>query len=170
MDQVTARMAEGLKQAIQSEGDGYHFYTLAAQNTADEQGRRVFEQLAREELDHLRFLRAHYTAILETGQLSPDAKLGPKADLSATSPIYSAAIRERLGEAHAEMSALSIGIQLEQSAARFYREMAEEAQDPQVAGFFNELADWESGHYHALLRQQDLLRDDYWSTGGFSPF
>lgn len=35
---------------------------------------------------------------------------------------------------------------------------------------YTELAEWESGHYEALTRQQEELKEDYWSAGGFSPF
>ena len=51
----------------------------------------------------------------------------------------------------------------------FYRQEAEAASDPIIKGFYTELAEWESGHYHALLRQQEALKDGYWSAGGFSP-
>jgi rubrerythrin len=68
------------------------------------------------------------------------------------------------------MSALSIGIQLELSSEQFYRQEAEAAEDPAVVKFFTELAEWESGHYHALLKQQESLKEEYWSKGGFAPF
>ena len=68
------------------------------------------------------------------------------------------------------MSALSIGIQLEAGAMAYYREAARQSDDPAVRAFFDELADWETGHYHALLRQQEGLKEDYWAAGGFSAF
>ena len=36
--------------------------------------------------------------------------------------------------------------------------------------FFTELAEWEAGHYEALLTQQESLKEDYWSASRFSPF
>jgi hypothetical protein len=32
------------------------------------------------------------------------------------------------------------------------------------------LAEWESTHYHALLEQQETLKEDYWRHNGFAPF
>ena len=90
--------------------------------------------------------------------------------LSDMSPIFSDQIKSRIQDAHIEMSALSIGIQLELDAMKFYKSQAEAADDPDITNFYNELAEWESGHYHALLKQQEELKEDYWSSGGFSPF
>lgn len=164
------RINTGLLKAIQAEQDGYHFYIMAARNTEDRKAREVFEQLAQEELDHNRFLRHQYEAILRTGAPDPEEKLGHRVDLSGESPIFSPALKARIQDAHMEMSSLSIAVQLELSAMNFYKAEAEASEDPTVKAFFTELANWESGHYHALLRQQDTLRDDYWAQGGFSPF
>ena len=68
------------------------------------------------------------------------------------------------------MTALSVGIQLELAAQTFYKGQSEEASNDTVRDFFAELAEWESGHYQALLTQQEALKEDYWSTSRFSPF
>jgi len=170
MDEATKRSAEGLLKAIQLEVDGQHFYRMAAKSTADPKGREVFERLAEEEQEHLSFLRTQYKSILETGAPNEEVKLGPQADLSGASPIFSDQIQARLQDAHYEMSALSIGIQLELSAIKFYRAEAAAVTEPTVGSFYTELAEWESGHYSALLRQQEMLKEDYWHAGGFYPF
>ena len=170
MDDATKRIVEGLARAIQAEVEGQHFYLMAARSTSDEQGREVFEQLAAEEADHARFLRAQHEALATWGELDRDAVLGPQLDLSDPSPIFSESLRERAKDAHFEMSALSIGIQLEESAVRYYRSQAEAAGEPQVEAFYLQLADWEAGHHQILLRQQEYLKEDYWADSGFSPF
>ncbi len=166
----TKRVAEALMEAMKAENDGYGFYMMAARSTEDPKGREVFQQLADEELEHRKFLRAHYDSIVATGKPSREASLALKArDLSGESPIFSEALKSRIGEAHAEMSALSVGIQLEMSAQKFYREQAGVTEDPILRDLFEELAEWESRHYHALLAQQEDLKEDYWSSSGFSP-
>jgi hypothetical protein len=118
----------------------------------------------------MHFLTEHYQSVLTTGKPSETAKLGTRLDLSEMSPIFSDGIKGRVREAHIEMSALSIGIQLELDAMNFYRSQAEAFDDPTVKQLYTELAEWESGHYQALSRQQEELKEDYWSAGGFSPF
>lgn len=164
------RLTDGLKQAIQAEIDGYHFYMMAARSTDDDKGREVFEKLAQDEKEHVRFLSLQYDAFMDKGAPDPNATLGKRADLSGPSPIFSDSFRERIAGAHFEMSALSIGANLELSAVNFYKDQAAQSNDEIVQKFYNELADWESGHYQALLQQQESLKEDYWAGGGFSPF
>ena len=170
MDTKMKRVADGLAKAIQAEVDGYHFYMMSARSTSDPKGRETFEMLAQEEMDHQHFLKKQYKAITETGKLDSSARLGQRADLSGMSPIFSDQIKARARDAHYEMSALSIGIQLELSAVNFYKTEAEAAPNEEIRAFYLELADWETGHYRALLNQQESLKEDYWSDSGFSPF
>ena len=170
MDETTSRMAAGVREAMQAEVEGHHFYLMAARSTDDEHGRAVFEQLAEEEKQHAAFLKAQYASLLEHGRPDAEASLGAPKALEGPSPIFSDALRARIGQAHFEMTALSVGVQLELSAIHFYEAQAQAATDERVAAFFSELAKWESGHYHALLRQQEALKEDYWSGSGFAPF
>jgi rubrerythrin len=170
MDAATERLTEGLKKAILAEYEGHHFYRMAASTTPDEKGRETFEMLAREEMEHVRFLRAQYKSFLETGKADETEKLGPRTDLIGGSPIFSSEIKSRVTEAHFEMTALSVGAQLEIGAVKFYQGEADASDDETVKRFYTELAEWEQGHYDALTRQLEELRGDYWSAGGFSPF
>lgn len=170
MDEATQRITEGLKKAIQFEGDGYNFYRMAASGTTDEKGREVFDMLAREEAEHAKFLRLQYDSFIKTGKADPDAKLPGHARNTEAHPIFSEKIRARISEAHIEMSALAIGIQLELNSIKFYQEQEQASNDPNVQAFFRELVEWEQGHYDLLSRQQSSLKEDYWSAGGFAPF
>lgn len=170
MNDKKMTLKEGLRQAIEAEIDGYHFYMMAAGKCEDPKGCQIFEQMAQEELEHVRFLRAQYASVEKNGTPNRAEKLAGQAKLDAMSPIFSDKIKGRLKDAHFEMSALSIAIQMELSAVNFYRDRAGESEDETVKQFFNELSKWESGHYNALLNQQTALKEDYWSDGGFSPF
>ena len=170
MTESVLSLADGLLKAMKAERDGSSFYLMAANSTGDPKGRQIFEVLAREELDHLQFLKEHYDSWVKTGKLSPTAKLHDRLDLAGPSPLFSDSFRKRIKEAHFEMSALSIGIQLELDAMAFYRTQSELTAEPEAKAFFAELASWEQSHYQALLRQQEELKDDYWSEAGFSPF
>lgn len=167
LEQVHKTLAE----AIRAEVDGYHFYKMAAQSTADEQGKQVFEKLADDEVVHARFLQAQYDAIAARGKVDPSITLREATDFGdGEHPIFSAALKARVKEAHYEMSALSIGAQLELSAVEFYRRAAEGFDDELLAGFCRRLADWERRHYDALIAQQRALHADYATAGRFSPF
>lgn len=161
---------QGLKAAIQAELEGHHFYRMAAQATSDIQGKEVFLQLAGEEMDHAEFLRKQLYAVQESGRADPLVILGKPTLLEGGSPIFSEKLRGRINEAHFEMTALSVGMQLEETAVHHYRKMAEISTDDTMKAFFLGLADWERGHLEALARQQKSLLEDYWHAAGFEPF
>jgi len=159
-----------LLRAMQAETDGYLFYTSASKNIEDVHGREVFESLARDELNHLHFLKAQYKSITENGEPDSKLKIGkPSVETEATS-IFSEAFKAKLSQSHYEMSALSIGIHLESAQIDFYKTQAENVDEPTVKSFLTELAGWESSHHHQLIRQQEELKEDYWFKGGFYPF
>jgi rubrerythrin len=170
MQSNTRLLAEALQKAAMAEREGHSFYMMAAQNSQDPKGKQVFEMLAREEMDHLHFLKEHYDAVMTTGKLSPSAQLGSRIELGTSSPIFTEAIKLRIHDAHFEMTALAVGIQLERDALDFYQQQAIATQDPGARKLFSELAAWESSHYQALLKQQEELKGDYWSGAGFAPF
>jgi rubrerythrin len=169
-DEGKKRILDGLERAMRAEREGHYFYKMAAGATADPKGREVFARLADEESGHFEFLRAQHVSIAGSGAVDPAVRLGRAADLSGASPIFSPRLRERIQDAHYEMTALSVAVQLEQDAERHYRAEAAAAADPAVRAFLLELAAWEAGHYAALTAQQDELKEEYWAAGGFAPF
>ncbi len=162
-------LAQGLLEAIKSEVEGHHFYLMASRSTMDPQGREVFERLAREEMEHVRFLKAQYQSFLNADRPDANVRL-TKSIFSLTSPIFSENIKTRIHEAHYEMTAISIGIQLELSSIQFYRSQSQKIDNPEAKKFYEELAAWETTHYNMLLHQQDALKQDYWHQSEFSPF
>jgi rubrerythrin len=165
----TDRILKGLKQAMQAEIDGHNFYRMAADNTKDEMGKEAFKALAQDEVDHFKFLKAQYDSFKKEGKPDKTVKLG-KPSNDGESPIFSDSFKARINEAHYEMTALSVGIQLELSAINFYNGEAEKISDSIVKSFYKELAEWETTHYHSLLKQQQELQEEYWQDGNFHPF
>jgi rubrerythrin len=170
VDEKTKEILDGLKLAIQAETDGHNFYLMAAKNTKDKKGKAVLSSLAKDEADHLQYLRTQYKSFLETGGPDSKIKLGKPRVRSGKSPIFSADFKKRLGKADYEMTALSIGTLLELNSIKFYKAESEKEVDPIVKTFYAELAEWESGHYQLLIRQQELLKEDYWFESKFYPF
>ncbi len=161
---------KAIEQAIRAEIEGQHFYRMAARSTEDPKGREVFERLADDEALHEKFLRALRDSIASGEGPDRAPSLGQATAYGGKSPIFSDALRARIRSAHFEMTALSIGIQLELGAASHYKRMAGSSADPALRRTFEELAGWESGHYQALLQQQEELKGDYWSGSGFAPY
>jgi rubrerythrin len=171
MDSGSKRIADALSKAMQAENEGYHFYLMAAKSTDDPKGKKTFLLMAEEEKGHFDYLKKQYGLFLKTGCVDQAVKLTPMTNYTESHPIFSTEIKNRIGNAHYEMTALSIGIQLELSAVRFYKAEAEAAAgSPHVQKLFEELASWEEQHLAILQKEAELLKEEYWTKGGFSPF
>ncbi len=167
---VNAKLLKALEQAIQAEIEGYHFYTMVAAATQDPKGKETFEQLAQDEVAHTEFLRAQHKALETTGRIDKLISIAGEPGFHAGTPFFSAELQKRADKAHFEMTALSVGAQLEADAMRFYSEQAELAEDPEVAKLFSDLAEWERGHHDALAGQMQALEKEYWAANRFAPF
>ena len=168
-DDAVKSIEEGLSDAMRAEYEGLHFYAMAAASTSDEKGKAMFLTLSDDERRHAEFLKAQYDSIRKTGKPNSTVSLGPIPSYEGASPIFPDGIRARIQQAHYEMTALSVGIQLELDAVKHYNRLAEAATDPAVFKFFKDLAEWESEHYRILLAQQEDLKEAYWTSNGFSP-
>ena len=169
MPQTTEQLTAGLKEAILTEQTGVQFYTIAANNTRDPKGKEVFTQLARDEAEHQEWLRRQYGHLLG-GQPFEPLRARHHADLAGPSPIFSEELKSRIGGAHWEMTALSVGLALEHATVVHYRNLAQAADRPDVRKFFEELKVWEESHAEALRRQHNLLLESYWQEAHFAPF
>jgi len=157
-----------LRDAMEAERDGFTFYSLAAEGSEDAGARETFTQLAEEERKHYQALQEGYRAISEGETWTPPSCLAEVREPEAKG-IFSDDFARRIRGKHLEMSALSIGILLEKNAYAFYSRQADAADDEAVAGFFRELANWEDAHYRMLLRQDETLKEEYWSENRFAP-
>ena len=164
------KIMSGLQAAMRAEHEGHHFYMMAASSTQDPKGKEVFIRLAKEELEHVTFLKKQFESVSSTGAPDDTIVLTLPADSGSTDPIFSDNLRGRVKDAHFEMTALSVGIHLELNASEFYAKQADNAEDTVVKEFYGVLAKWEMGHYKALLAEQESLKKDYWHENGFSPF
>ncbi|HEX7401083.1 MAG TPA: ferritin family protein [candidate division Zixibacteria bacterium] len=161
-----------VQEAIRVENDGYQFYRLAEEKTKDAKGKEVFASLAQDETNHMRILKSLYQSVKEKGEFHFDERKDIKHLLEGTSesPIFSKEFKNRLNQAHFEMTALSIGILLEKNSIDFYKKAAQESKNKDVKMLFNYLAEWEGEHLRALVNQQKLLQQDYWTEARFYPF
>ncbi len=166
------QLLEVVKNAIRVENDGYQFYRLAEEKTKDAKGKEFFTSLAKDETNHMEILKSLYQKIKEEGKFKFDEVKDMRHILETTSesPIFSKEFKQRLNQAHFEMTALSIGILLEKDSIGFYKKSAQETEDKDVKMLFNYLADWEGEHLRALVNQQKFLQEDYWSEARFYPF
>ena len=83
----------------------------------------------------------------------------PASFEDAESPIFTREFKEKVTDF--DMTALSIGMKLELESEKFYREMADEANQGELKELFTRLADWELGHFNHLQKQVSFFESYY---------
>jgi Fur family transcriptional regulator, ferric uptake regulator len=152
-DLVFAR--DALRIAIATERSGLDFYTRAARLTRDQRGRKVFQDLALEEKEHLGKLEARYAELL---QRDPQLESRPTFLFfkGAANGLFAEGA-ERLTQGVDDQQALMIGIRCERGSHRFFKKYGERFEDSEGKQIFLEFADEERAHLDLLIREYQAL-------------
>jgi Fur family ferric uptake transcriptional regulator len=152
-DLVFAR--DALRIAIATERSGLDFYARASRVTKDARGRKVFQDLALEEKEHLGKLEARYTELL---------RRDPQLESRPTFLFFKGAANglfaegaERLMRGVNDQQALMIGIRCERGSHRFFKKYGERFEDSEGKQIFLEFADEERDHLDLLIREYRAL-------------
>ena len=152
-DLVFAR--DALRIAIATERSGLDFYTRASQVTKDARGRKVFQDLALEEKEHLGKLEARYAELL---------RRDPQLESRPTFLFFKGAANglfaegaDRLMRGVNDQQALMIGIRCERGSHRFFKKYGERFEDSEGKQIFLEFADEERDHLDLLIREYRAL-------------
>jgi Fur family transcriptional regulator, ferric uptake regulator len=152
-DLVFAR--DALRIAIATERSGLDFYTRASRLTRDQRGRKVFQDLALEEKEHLGKLEARYAELL---QRDPQLESRPTFLFfkGAANGLFAEGA-ERLSRGVDDQQALMIGIRCERGSHRFFKKYGERFEDSEGKQIFLEFADEERAHLDLLIREYQAL-------------
>jgi Fur family ferric uptake transcriptional regulator len=146
---------DALRIAIATERSGLEFYTRAARLTRDARGRKVFEELAAEEQEHLSKLETRYSELL---QRDPQLESRPTFLFfkGAANGLFAEGA-ERLLKGVNDLQALMIGIRCERGSHRFFKKYGERFEDSEGKQIFLEFADEERQHLELLIREYRAL-------------
>ena len=155
----SAETLKAIETAIQIEKDGLAFYTEAAKQTDDPNGKKMFQSMARDEAAHQKLFEETRESLLKEGQwLSPEevAAISPKSlDRPPIFPtgdeIKATEIPER------ELVALRRGIEAEEASIAFYSEQISKIEDPDGRAMYAYLIEQEESHRTILQGEYDYL-------------
>jgi rubrerythrin len=166
---ANSKTLEILKEAILFEKRGKAFYQNAADNAKDDEVKHIFQIMADEEDDHVRFLSEQYKKFNTEGKFDaqnlPDNTMKIVAD-----EIIDKHLTDKINAASFEASAISLAIDMENRAIAAYSERAENADDKEEKKFYEWLADWERSHHKLLYHIDQEIKDKIWHDNNFWPF
>lgn len=152
-------LQKALQTAMKGEIEGRELYKAAAEKTEDKKAKEVFRMLADEEQTHFDELAQIAEDYEEGKDVSVPELPAPASFEDAESPIFTREFKEKVTDF--DMTALSIGMKLELESEKFYREMADEANQGELKELFTRLADWELGHFNHLQKQVSFFESYY---------
>lgn len=135
------KLLEAIKHAIQTEKDVMDFYLKAAAMTANERGKKVFEQLAKEEREHAGHFFKIYTGS-DLGSFEEFISQPPKSNHAMLKQLEKA-----LDENVHERKAMELAMQEEEDLAQNLRMAASRIVDPAVRAVFDRMAEETATHY-----------------------
>lgn len=166
-----ARSAEDiLKEAILLETRGKLFYANVAEKCDSPSAKKVFEMMAKEEDEHIQFLRdqfKNYTKIHSF--FKPEApEENPEETIILN--VLTDKIKKEINAASFEAAAISSAIDFEMNAVKLYKSRAKEASDPNEKKLYSILAAWEGEHSKLLVEINNALKEEIWHDNNFWAF
>jgi rubrerythrin len=155
MEKRRMKAVDALKLGIERESGANKFYQKAAQATRDQNGKNMFDWLAKEELRHLAKLRQQLKSVMDDNKW-----LEWKRVTTPMSKVEFPSISEATGTITvdaSEMDALRQGIKSEQDAIAFYKEAEDSTPDLKGKNMFQALGKEEEGHLSLLEEELQWL-------------
>lgn len=135
---------EEIKTALQLERDGYAYYKKAAEKCPNEYGKKMFEKLANDEIQHLKKFRE----IAESFFGTIDEGEGKHLDIFEDMDFSTRA---------GEYAAIDHAIDFERRAREHFKNAAQNAQNEKVKRLFEEIAAEEEMHMELLQAERSYL-------------
>ena len=143
---------EMLESAIRFEEEGYTFFNESASKTKNAYGKMMFEAMAIAEREHVQTVQKLYADMKRTGEWPTQC---PLFENSAKN-VFENSRKDAEGNVDADtddVEAVKLAMEYETKGLRFYKELAEKAQNPVEREFYQRLIEEERGH---LLMFEDV--------------
>jgi len=145
-----------LQAAIKLEEDGRAFYMDMAMDAANDLARRMFESFAKDEQNHITWIRG----TLAGGTVVPPGDDAANAVYASVKKIFAkvpASRKGTLGTSRDELRALKTAMGKEEASIKAYRAWAGQSADPGVKDLFESLVAVERLHRDLLANTREYL-------------
>ncbi len=167
---MKANLSDILKQAIIMEARGKSLYQKVAEQTENEDVKKIFNIMAEEEQTHIEFLSKQLVSYKNKEKFDKYDIESKQHDEETVNSILTKEITEKISGAGFEAAAISAAIDMENKSIEVYSEQAKKATDPNAKELFEWLANWEKGHHKLLIELNQQLTEKVWYDNSFWPF
>jgi len=157
MTEKRAAHVEALQIALDTEKMGYRFYRIAARSTLDPAGRMVFEQLAKDEIEHMGVFATLYSSLNNDEPWMTYEEAVEKFGRTPAGEIIFPEESNEVLERFDDVEALKEALEFEKKAVQYYTEKAAEVDDDKAQSFYKSLVQIEEGHVKIIQAEIDSL-------------
>lgn len=162
--------ADILKESILLEMKGQAFYSNVAEKTDSPAAKEIFEMMAREETEHIAFLKKQFEHYNKTREFIKPELYYDHGNEEVAMKVLTEQLKKETNAASFEAAAISAAIDFETRAVNVYQDRAQEAVDPFEKELYSMLAQWEMGHQKALHEINEVLKEQIWNDNHFWAF
>jgi len=162
MTELPEKMEDIIEFALQLEQDGLKMYRKFAEKSTDPFGKKTFEGLAEDELDHIALLQKIYgrSGIKEIEKIVEQSKVEPVRQRFKT--IFQLAgeeARQRTEADSSDTEAMRIAMDFEKRGYNIYKEAEEKVEGKAEKAAFKHLTNMEKHHFELLQETFEYLND-----------
>ncbi|MDK2865785.1 MAG: hypothetical protein PWP38_100 [Clostridiales bacterium] len=154
------------KKAILNEVEGYEFYKMAAHNAEDEMSKRLLNEMANEERDHLEWLRDVFQKL---GGVDEDRFKLSLMDTPVSPNIFTWD-NVSVKNPSLAVSIFGMAMTFERESVALYQEAMADSEDENAKRVFEILLKWEKGHLEKFSKAYERYSEDWWAEQNFHPF
>lgn len=166
-----ARTAEDiLKEAILLETRGKAFYKNVAEKCDNPSAKKIFEMMADEEDEHIKFLSKQFINYTKKHSFIKPEVHQEDPEETVVLKVLTEKVKKEVNAASFEAAAISSAIDFEMNAVKLYSSRAKEATDPNEKELYRILTVWEGEHSKMLVELNDALKEEIWNDNNFWPF
>jgi rubrerythrin len=154
------------KKAILNEVEGYEFYKMAAHSAEDPEAKRLFNEMANEERDHLEWLRDVFQKL---GGVDEDRFKLSMLEMPQSPGIFT---WENVSVKNPSLAVSIFGMAMtfERESVALYESAMAESVDENAKRVFEILLHWEEGHLQRFSKAYEVYSEDWWADQNFHPF
>lgn len=152
-----------VKEAIRLEVKGRAFFVHAAEVTESPLGKKTFEKLANEEVEHLKVFGKLFSEATGDEEWKKHLRAGDREESGIIEHLKKRLQEAGKGKHASDIESLRIGMELERSAMDFFQRLADESTSPTAKEIAGRISEEEQGHYDLLQAQYDSVHNSgFW--------
>ena len=163
MEKLDPEIIKLVREAIRLEIKGRNFFLHAAAATRNSLGKKMFEMLAAEEVEHMKAFSQLFTAATGGEEWKKFVKAEEQEMSGVVEELKARMADSEKSKGAGDLEAMRIGMELERKAIDFFTDLASRSTSPVAREIAEKICEQERTHYDLLQAQYDSVHNSgFW--------